>query len=130
MAYATPQDLEARWRPLSPEERVRAGTLLDDAVVRIDAVCPPAAPLADAAARKIVSCEMVKRAMLTPIDQVPVTSQQETTGPFSQSLSFANPTGDMYLSKSDKALLGCGRQTAFSIPLAPEQSPVPWPGWL
>lgn len=132
MAYATVADLAARWRPLSIAERDRATVLLADASVYVDTECPPADPLTDADARKIVVVNMVKRAMLTPVDQVPVTSQQETTGPFSQSLSFANPTGDMYMSKSDRKLLGCGRQAAFSIDLAPDAgiagpgSPLDW----
>lgn len=119
MAYATVEELEARWRTLTTAEKARAGTLLDDAAVRLDVTCAPSDPVTDqeAAARKIVSCEMVKRAMASPggIDNVGVTQYSETTGPFTDQRTFANPTGDLYLTKADKALLGCGRQVAFTV---------------
>lgn len=121
MAYATVADLESRWRTLSSDEKTRAAVLIDDAAVRLDAMCAPSEPITgqEAAARKIVSCEMVKRAMATPggIDNIGVTQFSETTGPFTDQRTFANPTGDLYLTKADKALLGCGRQVAFTVPM-------------
>ena len=62
MAFATVEDLEARWRTLTPEEQAMAAVLLDDAAVKlseweIDGDEKQAAKL------KIVSCDMVKRAM-------------------------------------------------------------------
>ena len=123
MAYATVDDLEARWRTLtSPEERARAGILLDDAAVRLDVACPPSdlPTEAELAARKIVSCEMVKRAMAAAdTGGIGVTSIQQGAGPFQATTQFANPTGDLYLTKADKSLLGCGGQRAFMIDLAP-----------
>jgi len=120
MAYATVTDLEARWRALSGAEKTRAGVLLDDAATRIDAACPPPAELTDqqSAARLIVSCEMVKRAMAAgDAGVVGVTSVQQGAGPYQQTTQFANPTGDLYLTKQDKQLLGCGRAVAFTIPM-------------
>ena len=116
MAYAEIGDLEARWRPLSDDEKTRAGTLLDDAAVIIDTACPPASPLTDAAARKMVSCSIVKRAMSAPagVDGA-VTSVQQGAGPYQQTTQYANPNGDLYLTKADRRLLGCGRQEAFTI---------------
>lgn len=126
MAYADVTDLEARWRTLSAPEKTRAGTLLGDAAVRLDASCPPSAEPTEQelSSRKIVSCEMVKRAMATPggLDNVGVESVQGGAGPFQQTLKFSNPSGDLYLTKSDKVLLGCGRQVAFTVSLIPEQS--------
>ncbi|MTE24831.1 Gp19/Gp15/Gp42 family protein [Microbacterium sp. ZXX196] len=131
MAYADVSDLVARWRPLSAEETSRAEVLLDDAAVRLDAVCPVSDPPTDQelSARLIVSCEMVKRAMLAGSSGVPagVTSFQQGAGPYQETQQFANPTGDLYLSKSDKALLQCGRQRAFTVPLSNEAEYVrPW----
>lgn len=119
MAYAEVDDLEARWRTLTTAEKSRAGTLLDDAAVRLDVECPPSDPPTESelAVRKIVSCEMVKRAIGTPVDGPLIEGFQETTGPFSESGKFINPTGDVYLSKNDRKLLGCGGQRAFTFPL-------------
>lgn len=129
MAYATVADLEARWRTLTTEERSRAEVLLEDAAVRLDATCPPSEPPTEQelAARKIVSCEMVKRAMSSPggVDGVGVTSIQQGAGPYQETRQFSNPTGDLYLTKADKGLLRCGRQVAFTIPMTNDSAYVP-----
>ena len=119
MAYAEVEDLEARWRSLSTDEQGRAAVLLEDAAVRLDAACAPSDPptAQELAARKIVSCEMVKRALAagTAGAAVGVTSIQQGAGPYQETLQFANPTGDLYLTKSDRKLLGCGAQAAFTV---------------
>lgn len=120
MAYATAGDLEARWRPLSPAETTIAETLLQDAAVRIDAACPPGDdPLIgdDLARRIIVSCEMVKRAMPGDPGMHGVTSYMDGSGPFQEQRNFANPQGNLYLTKADLRLLGCGGQVAGSVSL-------------
>lgn len=128
MAYATVADLKARWRTLTSDEQSRAAVLLGDAAVRLDVLCPPSdAPTENELdARKIVSCEMVKRAMATPggTDGVGVASSQSGAGPFQQTLQFSNPSGDLYVTKSDRALLGCGNQVAFTFPMVERLLPV------
>lgn len=119
--YAIVADLEARWRTLSSAEKTRAEVLLDDAAVRLDALCPPSNPPTEAelSARLIVSCEMVKRAMAAgDTGGVGVTSVQQGAGPYQQTTQFANPSGDLYLTKADKALLGFGKQGAFTVPMS------------
>lgn len=121
MVYATVADLEDRWRTLNTAEAARADVLLGDAAVRLDVLCPPSDPPTEPelAARKIVSCEMVKRAMANPggTDGVGIASSQSGAGPFQQTLQFSNPSGDLYVTKSDRALLGCGNQVAFTFPM-------------
>lgn len=63
-AYATASDLALRWRPLSSSEQSIASTLLEDACAIIEAAIigapdPSSAP----AIFKVVSCNMVRRAM-------------------------------------------------------------------
>lgn len=128
--YATVEDLEARWRTLTADERERAAVLLEDAAVRLDAACPPSAPPTEQelASRKIVSCEMVKRAMSSvTTGGVGVASIQTGAGPYQETLQFSNPTGDLYLTKADRKLLGCGAQAAFTVPMT-NDSPFtpPW----
>lgn len=119
MAYATVSDLESRWRTLSDSEKVTATARLDDAAVILDAYCPPSDPVTDqeAAVRKIVSCDMVKRSMAAGdvSGGIGVTSLQQGAGPYQGTMQFANPSGDMYLTKGDKRLLGCGVQAAFTV---------------
>lgn len=125
--YATVEDLEARWRTLTADERDRAAVLLEDAAVRLDATCPIGDDHSaqDLNARKIVSCEMVKRAMAVA-GGIGVTSVQTGAGPYQETTQFANPTGDLYLTKADKRLLGCGTQKAFTVSMSPEAEYRPW----
>lgn len=120
--YATVADLAGRWRPLDPEETARATVLLADAGVRIRVACPDVdarlaadPPELEAEIPLIVSVEMVRRAMLAPVDQAPMSQIQQTAGPFSQGGTFTNPTGDLYLTKAERQMLGCGGQTAFTV---------------
>ena len=130
--FATIDDLEKRWRPLTTAERPRADTLLEDASAQLRVECrdldarltitPPATvPDLDPAVPRRVVCAMVKRAMLAPVDQGAVTAEQQTAGPFSQSLTFSNPNGDLYLTKAERKLLGCDGQKAFMIDTAPRR---------
>src|SRR5690606_13507201 len=105
-AYATAADLEARWRTLTSDEKTRAGVLLVDAAIIIDRECPPADPLTDEGARKMVSCSMVKRAMASG-EGASVDSQTAQAGPFSNTFKFSNPSGDLYLTKSERRTLRC-----------------------
>ena len=118
-SFATVQDLEARWRILEPAERDRAKVLLEDAAVKISAAfrgldTELSGELKEklSGELRIVSCNMVKRAMFTDAG---VQSTQETVGPFSATHNFTNPTGDLYLAKADRKLLGLERQQIVSI---------------
>lgn len=59
MAYATVEDLEKRWRRLTPSERETAGVLLYDASLILD----QHVKCADFDIMGIVVCNMVRRAM-------------------------------------------------------------------
>lgn len=109
-AYATVEDVEARWRTLTSDEEARAETLLDDAAVILNGlVTVDTSDESQAAALLMVSCNMVIRAMVASgsaaygVDQL-----SATMGPFGQTAHFANPNGDMYLTKAEKKLLGIG----------------------
>jgi hypothetical protein len=126
-AFATVTDLEQRWRPLSATEQDLATVKLDDAseVIRaevrgVDAAVE-AGTISEALLRMVV-CDMVKRAMIAGDSQPGVTQQQESTGPFSQSMTFSNPMGDLYLTKAEKRRLGV-RQRAFTIDPTPVVTP-------
>lgn len=123
-AYASVGDLASRWKPLEGAEAETASALLGDAAVEIRAAAPNiddriAAGVLDADAPVIVSCRMVKRSMSGPAGFEGVSQWSPTSGPHSQSLTFANPAGDMYLTKADRKLLGIGGSRAFTIDMFP-----------
>lgn len=108
MAFATYQDLEARWRPLNEAEQARATVLLDDAAVYLSRyvdVC--GCDDSQFAALKIVSCSMVIRAMSNAdSDAFGVSEQTIKADIYSQSWKYANPSGDLYLTAGEKRMLG------------------------
>lgn len=110
--FASSDDLKDRWPDLSDTKL--AETLLSDASQLIRDTCPGWAHASDATL-KAITCAMVKRAMIAGSDNAGLSSTQETTGPFSQTWNFSNPTGDLYLTRTEKQRLGQGRQRAFSI---------------
>lgn len=104
MAYATVSDVEARWRPLSQGEAARASFLLEDAATIIDAYATVDSSMADAA--MVVSCNMVIRAMsASEADTFGVSQSSMTAGPYTQSWTYSNPSGDMYLTKAERKML-------------------------
>ena len=107
MAYADASDLEVRWRTLTTDEQERAEALLDDASAMLDAyVTVDETDEQQMKLLKIVACNMVERAMSTGGDMFGVTQQSMTAGPYAHTFNYANPTGDLYISKSEKRLLG------------------------
>lgn len=114
--FAKVPDLEARWRPITDVESARALTLLEDASQLIIDEGFDVDTIAARTLTRIV-CAVVKRAMSIPGGDS-VTSLQQGAGPFQQTAQFANPTGDLYLTKAERrALSGGGGQQAFEITL-------------
>lgn len=108
MAYATVSDIESRWRALNEAEQSRASVLIDDASAMLTAlVNVDSDDQEQAQLLKQVCCSMVIRAMsATEADAFGASQMSMTAGPYSQSWSYSNPTGDMYLTKLEKRLLG------------------------
>lgn len=109
MLFADVSDLEARWHTLDESEAAKAETLLSDAsailarlIGEIDISDTDYMQLL-----KQVCCNMVIRAMsATESDSYGVDSMSMTAGVYSQSWNYNNPTGDMYLTKLEKRMLG------------------------
>lgn len=125
--YATPDDIEARWRPLSAEERDRAQVLASDASIRLRLKYPTLdARLTsgdlDPEAAAMVVAGMVKRAMLAPSGEA-VVQQSQQAGPFGVQQTFSNPMGNLYVTAEDDAILrdpaSARRGRAFSLDLTP-----------
>lgn len=110
-SYATVQDLQDRYRQLNDSELVKAQALLDDATDLIQTTCRGAAT-ASASTLKRVCCMIVIRALQST--QSGVSQQSQTTGPFSMSFSYANPSGDLYLTRAERLAIN-GSQSVFSV---------------
>lgn len=118
MAYASVEDVQSRMtRTLSEDEQSVCGKLLDDAAVLIDAF----AANADSEKKLVVSCRMVMRALGDGSDDgVPMGATQASQSAlgYSQSWTFsAGSTGELYLSKLEKQLLGLGNRIGVNNPL-------------
>ena len=105
MAYAEVFDLEYRWHELTEDEQARAEVLLEDASAYIDSLVD--ADKCNHDVLKIVCCIMVQRAMVaTDANALGITQQSMTAGPYTQSWTYSNPSGDFFLTKLEKKLLG------------------------
>ena len=128
MAYATSDDVAARLgRELTETEEDVVDVLLDDAAVIIDA----AAPNASADAKKVVSCRMVLRTIGNEGQSgVPMGATQGsmTALGYTQSwtISGGGSSGELYLSKTDRRILGCGDAIGSYSPVQ-ELVPTPPP---
>lgn len=119
MAYATVADVQARMtRDLTADEETVCSTLLDDAAVMIDAVALNASD----AAKKVVSCRMVLRAVSDGgTGGVPVGAQQGSMSALGYSQSWTigstGAAGELYLNKSDRRILGLGNSIGSYSPV-------------
>lgn len=119
-AYATVADVQARWtnHTMTADEQTAAATLLDDAAVVLSTlvdVDPNDAEQSEIL--KMVSCNMVIRAMSSAVDAYGVSNTSITAGVYSQSFTYAGASGDLYLTKLEKRLLGVTTGYIASIPV-------------
>jgi len=112
-AYATYTDVQSRMNKVfSSEEQALCSTLLDDAAVIIDAYNADA----KTDAKKLVSCRMVIRIMNSASD-MPIGATQGTMSALGYSQTWtlsSGSSGELYLSKTDKKLLGVSKIGAHS----------------
>lgn len=118
MAYASVVEVQARMaRTMTAGEQVICAALLDDAAVLIDVYKQDAS----ADAKKVVSCRMVMRAMGDGQDTVPMGATQGSMSGLGYSQSWTigsgGATGEIYLSRTDKMLLGGGNSIGSYSPI-------------
>ena len=124
--YATIDDVQARMtRTLSDSERDVCFSLLEDAAVMIDALAPNA--LADA--KLVVACRMVIRALGDGSGSgYPIGASQGSMSGLGYSQSWTvsgGATGELYIGKADRTLLGCSNKIGSYSPvqeLAPKKT--------
>lgn len=119
MAYATVEDVKARMsRTLSDSEKTTCATLLDDVATMIDRFASEASD----DIKKLVSCRAVVRALGDGSDVgVPLGSTQGSMSALGYSQSWTigggGGAGEIYLSKSEKQMLGIGNRIGSHSPL-------------
>lgn len=117
MSYASVDDVVKRFRTLTEDEKKLCEVLLEDAAVLIDRYNANAS----SDAKKVVSCEIVKRMIgdgSTSAFPVGTTQGTMTALSYSQSFTFGNgSSGELYLTKAEKAILGVGNRVGMHSPL-------------
>jgi len=117
MAYATYNDIQVRLnKEFDADEIALCNALLDDAAVIIDAYNENA----ESDAKKLVSCKMVIRAIGNTGVDVPIGATQGSMSAlgYSQSWTLTNgSTGELYIAKLEKKLLGVGNRIGSGSPV-------------
>ena len=117
MTYATVDDVQAGFRTLTETEKTKCEKLIEETAVIIDAYNE----LAYNDVKKVVTCRMVRRAVGdTDTQMYPLGATQGTASAlgYSQSWTMGNgSSGELYLSKLDKKLLGVGDHIGAYSPL-------------
>ena len=117
--YATLQDINLLWRPLTVEEQERASELIaivsDSLRVEaskvgrdLDAMIAEHSALANVA--KSVTVDVVARALMTSTDQEPMTQMSQSALGYSVSGTYLVPGGGLFIKNSELARLGLRRQ--------------------
>lgn len=117
--YATLKDLELRMgRELEDSEKVTATALLMDVAALIDAYCCDPCP----ETARVVSCRAVIRALASGDMEsgVPLGASQGSMTALGYNQQWTLPSGagagELYLSKSDRRLLGLGNAIGSHSP--------------
>ena len=118
MAYAEVSDIQARMtRTLTQDEASVCEALLDDAAIIIDAYNEDAS----SDAKNVVSVKMVSRAISDGSSGVPMGATQGSMSALGYSQSWTigsnGSTGELYLSKLEKKLLGVGNKIGSYSPV-------------
>lgn len=119
MSYATVEDVEAGFHTLSEDEKPKCSALLDEAALIIDSYNKDA----QEDAKKVVSCRMVRRQLYDGNEggvTYPMGATQGTASALGYSQSWTmggGSSGELYLSKLEKKLLGVGDRIGSRSPL-------------
>ena len=120
-SFATVEDLEASWKPLTVDEQARAEVLLLQASNYLrqiafnngrdldDNINSDPSGVYEANVKMVVT-SAVQRSIASPIDMMPEASQwSQSATPYSESMSFAgNVSSTLYFKEKELKLLGLG----------------------
>lgn len=117
--FATIDDLINLWRPLSPEEKLRANALLpvvsnrlrveaDNVGKDIDKMIEESEAYKDVV--KSVTVDIVARTLMTSTSQEPMKQYSESALGYSVSGTFLTPGGGIFIKRDELKALGLRRQ--------------------
>lgn len=120
--YATVEDVETLFRPLTADESTRAAALIPIVSARLryeaikdgkdlDTMIAATPDLAEIA--KSVTVDVVARVLMTPTASTgfgPMTQMSQAAGGYSVSGTFLNPGGGLFIKESELKILGLKRQ--------------------
>lgn len=117
MAYATVDEVESGFRDLTETEKPICTELLEESAIIIDSYNAAAGN----DAKQLVSCRMVRRAIGSGDDSqaFPIGASQGSVSAMGYSQSWqlgTGSTGELYLSKLEKKLLGVGNSIGSYSP--------------
>lgn len=118
MSYATYEDVQRGFRELEAEEITICEALLEEVAIIIDHYNSSA----EADIKKLVSCRVVRRELSNRSDvaTVPSGASQGSISAMGYSQSWTlngGSTGELYLTKLDKNLLGVGNKVGSYSPI-------------
>ena len=127
--FATIEDINTLWRPMTTDESTRADALLpivsdslrEEAIKvgkDLDAMIEERPTLASVA--KSVTVDVVARALMTSTNSEPATQFSESALGYSVSGTYLVPGGGLFIKKNELARLGLKRQRMGVISLWPE----------
>lgn len=118
--FATVEDLNSLWRPLKPEEQIRAEELLkvvsnrlrqeaDRVGKDIDQMIEEKGEVYEDVV-KSVTVDIVARTLMTSTDKEPMTQYSESALGYTVSGTFLTPGGGIFIKRDELKALGLRRQ--------------------
>lgn len=118
--FATVEDLTSLWRPLKPDEQIRAEELLkvvsnrlrqeaDRAGKDIDQMIEEKGEVYEDVV-KSVTVDIVARTLMTATDKEPMTQYSESALGYTVSGTFLTPGGGIFIKRDELKALGLRRQ--------------------
>jgi len=118
--FATVEDLNSLWRPLKPEEQIRAEELLkvvsnrlrqeaDRVGKDIDKMIEEKGEVYEDVV-KSVTVDVVARTLMTSTDKEPMTQYSESALGYTVSGTFLTPGGGIFIKRDELKALGLRRQ--------------------
>ena len=129
--FATIEDINALWRPLTTAETTRADALLpvvsDSLRMEAQKVGKDLDDMIEenpylATVAKSVTVDVVARTLMTSTDSEPMTQMTESALGYSYSGSYLVPGGGLFIKKSELSRLGLRKQRIGVIDLWPDTS--------
>lgn len=106
MSFATVADYEAKYGAV--DDTAVLQEWLDDATTTLTGWLGDRVETIDADVLRMVCRDMAHRAYDTGMPGIPAKSWTQQANGFMEQVTYANPTGDFYLTKNERSLLGLG----------------------